>query len=323
MLEWSQLLGGAFLLFLGAEWFVGGASSLALLLRVPQLTIGLTVVAYGTSAPELFVSVQAAADGRGAVALGNVIGSNVANVGLILGSAILLSPPLVDAGLGRRELPVMVLSALALPLLLLDGVVGTVDGVVLVLCAVAYTVTMVRVARREGLGPDRVNLAVTEAAADTAGAPARRGPLWAVGAAVGGLALLLVGSRLFVDGAVTVAQGFGMSERLVGLTIVAVGTSLPELVTSVIAAKRGHGGIALGNVVGSNVFNVLLCLGCAAMAGEIAAPLRGMAVDIGALFGATLLAAIAIRRARRLRRIEGLLMVCAYVAFTAWVVARG
>jgi cation:H+ antiporter len=320
---WLQLIGGALLLYFGAEWFVGGASELALSLRVPRLLIGLTVVAYGTSAPEVVVGVEAVAGGHGEVALANVIGSNIANIGLILGCAALIRPARVDGALRRRELPVLILSTALLPLLLLDGTVTRFEAGLLLAIALTYTGWMVRVARTSAsIAAAKRDARAASEAADIAGAPGRRsGTLRAVVTTTIGLGVLLVGGNQFVVGAVALAQSFGMSERLVGLTIVAIGTSLPELVTSIIAARRGHSDLAVGNVVGSNIFNVLLCLGAACAVGRLVVPLEAVARDLVALGLMTGLAAFFIRTERTISRIEGGIMLALYIAFMAVTVA--
>ena len=323
MNPWVLLLGGGVMLYFGAEWFVAGASSLARTLRVPQLIIGLTVVAYGTSAPEIIVGIEAAAAGHRDVALGNVVGSNIANIGLILGLTALLRPARVDGALARRELPVLVASAVLVPLLLLDGVIRTWEAVGLVLVAAAYTAFMVRSARRAALGEAQAAARSTLDAADAAGGPRPKGVWRAAATAVVGLAILLVGGSLFIDGAVEVAKRIGMSERIVGLTIVAVGTSLPELITSLIAARRGHSDIAIGNVIGSNTFNVFLCLGAAALAGPVGSPLATVAVEVVVLFVMTALAAWLIRSERHVTRLEGAVALALYLAFTLVTVLRG
>jgi cation:H+ antiporter len=321
---WTQLVGGGLLLYFGAEWFVGGASALALALRVPQILVGLTVVAYGTSAPEIIVGVQAASAGHGDVALGNVVGSNIANVGLILGIAALIRPARVHGSLRRRELPVLVVSALVVPLLMLDGVVSRGEAAGLIIAAAAYTGWMIQAARSAAtLAAAKRDARTTGEAADAAGAPKPVGAMRAAATAAVGLAVLLIGGALFVDGAVSVARVLGMSDRLVGLTIVAVGTSLPELVTSVIAARRGHSDIAVGNVVGSNIFNTFLCLGAAGLAGSVGAPLRTLGADLVALGVMTALAAAFIRSERTVSRVEGAAALVLYASFTALTLARG
>ena len=324
MTEWIQLAGGALLLYFGAEWFVAGASALALALRIPQLLVGLTVVAYGTSAPEIIVGVQAAGAGHGGVALGNVIGSNIANLGLILGAAALIRPARVSAALRRRELPVLAASTLLVPLFLLDGVVSRGEAGVLLLLAFVYTGWMIQAARgRSEVAEARAHAATAVAAADAAGAPKSFG-LARAGLIAGlGLLVLLVGGQQFVTGAVSVARALGMSDRLVGLTIVAVGTSLPELVTSVIAARRGHTDLAVGNVVGSNIFNALLCLGAAALAGTVATPLRSLGVELGALGVMTTLAIVFLRTERTISRLEGGLLLAGFALFMGVTVWRG
>ncbi|MEO8179511.1 MAG: calcium/sodium antiporter [Deltaproteobacteria bacterium] len=322
MNEWMRLIGGGVLLYLGAAWFVGGASALALALRVPQILVGLTVVAYGTSAPEIIVGVEAASAGHGDVALGNVIGSNIANIGLILGIMALIAPARADGTLRRRELPVLVLSTALVPLLLLDGRVSRWEARGLILLAVAYTAWMFHAARAAStFAATKLDATVARDAADAAGAPSTVGIPRAAATASVGLVILLVGGSIFVDGAVLVAYALGISDRVVGLTVVALGTSLPELVTSVIAARRGHSDLAVGNVVGSNIFNILLCLGAAALAGPVVTPLDALTVDLLALIVMTGLAAAFIRTERTISRLEGALALALYCAFMTFVVA--
>lgn len=342
MNEWVQILGGGVLLYLGAEWLVGGSSTLALALRIPQLLVGLTVVAYGTSAPEIVVGIQAALGGHGAVALGNVVGSNIANVGLILGLAALIKPAHVDGALRRRELPVLLATTAVLPLLLIDDVIGRVEAAALVAVAVFYTGWMVRSARASSIGRAWRETRQEQAAADLAGAPeaptsltaapspspspvrsSRAAIVRAALTAAAGLGILLVGGTIFVDGAVLLARSLGMSDRLVGVTIVAVGTSLPELVTSVIAARRGHADLAVGNVIGSNIFNLLLCLGLAGLAGPVGAPLATMGFDLGALAVMTVVGAAFIRSERTITRGEGAIALVLFGLYTGLTIARG
>jgi len=322
MTDYLSLVGSGVLLYFGAEWLVGGAASLALSLRIPQVIIGLTVVAYGTSAPEMIVGIQAALGGHGRLALGNVMGSNIANLGLVLGIAVMIRPARVDGELARRELPVLVLSTLSLPVLLWDGRLRLWEGALLLLAAVAYSTVMVLRARSEAVIAKATHDArITAEAADLAGAPERKpSRLRQAGIAAAGLAILLIGGHLFVNAATSLARSWGMSERIVGLTVVAVGTSLPELVTSVLAALRGHSDIAVGNVIGSNIFNVLLCLGASALVGGIVAEPGALVVDLTALTVATALGAIFIRSARTLARWEGALLLALYLGFTLYLV---
>jgi cation:H+ antiporter len=323
----ALLVGGVVLLYFGAEWLVRGAAGLAAKLRVRPLIIGLTVVAYGTSAPELVVGIGAALTGRGGIAFGNAIGSNIANIGLILGVTALIAPPKVDGSLVRRELPVMIASALAVPLLLLDGRISRVEGAGLLLATVLYTVATVRGSRTAALSTDEAALEAAEVAEEAraaVGAPQTHsiGRLLAI--AVLGLAVLLVGGHFLVDGASATARSLGVSERLIGLTIVAVGTSVPELATSLIAARRGHSEIALGNVVGSNIFNVLLILGASGAVKPLEASLGDSRVEVGGLIVMTAAALFVMRGERKIARREGAVLLLLYVVFlVAVAVAQG
>ncbi len=243
----------------GAEWLVKGASRLATAYGISPLVVGLTVVAYGTSAPELAVCVKAAWAGQADVALGNVVGSNVFNVLFILGLSAVVAPLVVSSRVIRLDVPIMVgLSVLTLALAA-DRVIGRAEGAVLVGCAIAYTVVQVFGSRRE-------SAAIREEYAQEYGRGRSRTKL-NVASIAAGLALLVVGSRWLVDGAVSFAAALGVSELVIGLTIVAAGTSLPEVATSVVAAYRGERDIAVGNVVGSNIMNLAAVLGLSSLVG--------------------------------------------------------
>lgn len=237
------------LLWLGAEGLVRGASGLALRAGLTPLVVGLTVVAFGTSAPEMVVSVKAAMAGQGAIAVGNIVGSNIFNVGIILGLAAVISPMRVQMQLIRIDVPIMIAVAFALVLVLLDGRFSRGEAVLCCAGLVAYTILNLRLARRE-------SQAVKQEFQESV--PAAKGSGWKDGGFIlGGLVVLVIGSRLLVDSSISIAQALGVSEAIIGLTIVAAGTSMPELATSVIAALRKESDIAIGNVVGSNTFNVL------------------------------------------------------------------
>jgi cation:H+ antiporter len=324
MSEWVQLLGGGMLLYWGAQWLVGGASALALALRIPELIVGLTVVAYGTSTPEIVVGVQATLAGHPAVAIGNVVGSNVANVGLILGVSAIIAPARVDGALRSRELPVLLGTTALLPVTLADGAMSHAEGVFLLGCGISYTAWMVSSARAVAeVAMAKADTVVERDAADDAGAPHARGAARSALVALFGLGVLLVGGSLFVDGAVVIAREMGISDRLVGVTVVAVGTSLPELITSVIAARRGHSDLAIGNVIGSNIFNILLCVGSAASIGNVRLDMRELRVDLLALGVMTALTAVLIRGERTISRREGALALGLYVTFMVATIARG
>lgn len=250
------ILGGLLLLTGGAEGLVRGAGSTARRLGLSPLLIGLTVVAYGTSTPELVVSVSSALSGNSDIALSNVIGSNIGNLGLILALAALLCPIRVRAQILRVDVPIMIGVSLLLLGLLANGVLGRGEGVLLIGGTILYTGLTI------GGASSQQNEEVHEEF--DSGMPVQSSWGRDVLYLVGGLLLLIVGARWLVSGAVTVAEAFGLSSMVIGLTVVAVGTSLPELATSVVAALRGESDIALGNVVGSNIFNVLGILGITA-----------------------------------------------------------
>lgn len=244
-------------LIVGAELLVRGASRLAAAIGVSPLVIGLTVVAYGTSSPELAVSVHSAFAGQADIALGNVIGSNIFNVLLILGVSALVTPLLVAQQLVWLDVPIMIGVSLVTFFFALDGVIGRFDGAVLFCGAIAYTAFLIRQSRKEGEE-------IRDEYAQEFGAPGSQTPgaiVLQLGFIIVGLALLVLGSRWLVNGAVEAARWFGVSELVIGLTIIAAGTSLPEVATSVLASIRGERDIAVGNVVGSNIFNLLAVLG--------------------------------------------------------------
>ena len=250
---------GVVILVLGAELLVRGASRLAVANGIPPLVVGMTVVAYGTSSPELAIGVGSALAGQTELALGNVVGSNIANILLVIGISALLAPMAVSRRLVRTDIPVMIGITLALVILSLDHNLGRVEGLALVLAAVVFTVWSIRQGRKE-----RRTGGEDESATAVGGGT--RWQLIQVGYVIVGLAMLIAGSQLVVDGAVWLAGALGASEIIIGLTVVAIGTSLPEVVTSIIASIRGRIDLALGNIIGSNILNILAVLGAAAAA---------------------------------------------------------
>lgn len=319
VLDIGQLVLGLALLYFGAEWLVGGAAGLARSYGIRQLIIGLTVVAYGTSSPELVVGISAGLRDQGAIALGNVIGSNIANLGLILAICALIRAPRVDRQIVVREVPVLFVATGAVPLLLLDAHVSTIEAAGLLAFAVAYTAWMILTSRRGS--PQAVEEIAEDAAKATGVEPPRGRRRMAAQTAVG-MALLVCGGHLLVTGASGIAKVAGLSDQLIGLTIVAIGTSLPELATSVIAALRGHGDIAVGNVVGSNIFNVLLVLGASGLAGSIRTPIGDLLVEFTALAAMTLIAAVAMATRRTVGRLEAIVMLLGYVLFLSLLALR-
>ncbi len=305
---------GLGLLVLGAEWLVRGASRLAAALGISPLVIGLTVVAFGTSAPEVAVSVKSAWAGQPDLALGNVVGSNIFNVLLILGASAVVTPLLVSSQLIRLDVPVMIgLSVLTL-LLAGDGSIGRLDGAILFAGAVAYTAFQIRQSRRE-------SAAIRDEYAQEYG-PRRTSTAANLSFIGAGLALLVLGSRWLVNGAVAFAQALGVSELVIGLTVVAAGTSLPEVATSILAAFRGERDIAVGNVVGSNIFNLLAVLGLAGLVAPsgLPAPAALLRFDLPVMVAVAIACLPIFASGATIARWEGALFLFYYAAYTAYTV---
>ena len=309
---------GLVLLVGGAEVMVRGASRLATALGISPLIVGLTVVAFGTSAPELAVGVSSAVSGNADIALGNVVGSNIANVLLVLGVAALVMPVATGIRLVRREVPLMIAASIALWLMAFGGQVNQLEGLLLVAGIVAYTAFLVRASRREAS-------AIRTEFSEEFGAGRGTGPLVVASnlllAAVG-LAMLLVGADWIVTGAVAFATSLGIPEIIVGLTIVAVGTSLPEVATSVLAGLRGHRDIAVGNVVGSCIFNILMVLGVVALVSPepIAVSPALLTVDIPLMVAAAVGCLPILYTGQVVSRREGSLLLGIYVVYLAYLV---
>lgn len=305
------MLAGLVLLFVGAEGLVRGSAALALRLGIPPLIVGLTIVALGTSSPELVVSIQAALSGRGAIAVGNVVGSNIVNIAVILGLAVVIRATTVHAQLVRFDVPILVGCSVLLMGLLADGQLGRLEGMLLVVGLLLYVGAAIYIARRESAAEEAVDVPELK---PPAGSPWRD-----VAFVIVGLGVLVVGARLLVDGAVTIAQSLGLSEAVIGLTIVALGTSLPEMATSAVAAVRGEGDIAVGNVVGSNLFNVLAILGISVLV----RPVEQAGISIVDLAVMTALAVILLPLMRtdfRLVRWEGAVLLLIYVGYVVYLI---
>ncbi len=305
-------LAGLAALLIGGEVLVRGAVATARRLDVSPLLIGLTVVSFGTSAPELFTSVDAVlADAPGMV-VGNVIGSNIANILLILGLAAVLAPRRhalpTSAMTLKRDLPVLVATSLALLIALQAGVIGRGVG----LCLVAALGVYLLVSWWHERG------AVTGGEIE---AGAHLGLVAALGLFAGGLGLIVVGAHALVTAAIAGAREFGVSETVIGLTVVAIGTSLPELVTSAMAALRGRADLAFGNVVGSNIFNILAILGITTLVRPIAVPAEVLRLDIWVMLAATAAMVVMAATGRRVTRGEGAVLLAAYGAYIAWLAA--
>ena len=307
---------GLVALVAGGELLVRGASRLAAIAGISPLVIGLTVVAFGTSAPELAVSIKSSLAGTTDIAVGNVVGSNIFNVLFILGLSALISPLVVSSQLIRIDVPLMIGASVLTLVLALDGSIGRVDGALLASAIVAYTVFLVRQSRRETAA------VATEYEEAFAGAEEQRRPVLDVLSIVAGLGMLVVGARWLVQAAVGAASALGVSELVIGLTVVAAGTSLPEVATSVLATIRGERDIAVGNVVGSNIFNLFAVLGI----GSLVAP-AGVPVSGGALtFDIPVMTAVAVATlpifftGHTIARWEGAVLLGYYVGYTGYLV---
>jgi len=309
---------GLTILILGADWFVKGAASLAQRAGMPAIVVGLTVVSFGTSSPELIVNLFAAFSGSSDLAVGNIVGSNIANILLILGLAAAITPLAVKHATTWREIPLALLATILLFMFasdsLLDGalfdVISRAEGFAFLGLFAIFLAYVYSLARSEPSDDEEV--------------PAVRSTSKTVGLLIIGLLALIGGGKLLVDNAVILATLAGLSEALIGLTIVAVGTSLPELATSVIAAWRGHTDIAIGNVVGSNIFNIFWILGATALILPLPVG-EALASDIVVAVGATLLlfAFMFIGKRHLLERWQGILFVALYVVYIIYLVLRG
>lgn len=302
MIDVLLIVVGVALVLFGADKLTEGASALARRMNVPEIVIGLTIVAAGTSAPELFVSIVSALKGTPDMAVGNVVGSNTMNAMLIVGCAAMVAPMAISPSTVKKDIPFSVLASVALIVLALDSFLGRVDGIILL---VGFAAFMVYTLMQAKTGSSE---AVREAS-----------PVWKnLLFVVFGLAGLVVGSNLFVDSASSVALSLGISEGVVGLTIVAGGTSLPELATSVVAARKGQSAIAIGNVIGSNVFNILLILGLTATISPL--EIEGITtIDMAVMLLSVALVWFFSRTRYTVERWEGAVLVGGYMLYLGWL----
>jgi cation:H+ antiporter len=310
------LIAGLALLIAGSEALVRGSSKLAAAFGIPPLVIGLTVVAFGTSSPELAVGVSSALQGNGDIALGNVVGSNIFNILVIIGLAAMITPLVVAQQLVRWDVPLVIGLSVLVFVLGLGGSIGRVEGLLLFVGLIVYITWSIRQSRKE-------TAAVQEEYAKEYGRQRFSGAQWAlnIGLVVGGLAMLIVGSNWLVDSASDVARAFGISELIIGLTVVAIGTSAPEIATSVTAALRGERDIAVGNAVGSNIFNILAVLGLtAALAPNgIAVPRSALAFDIPVMIAVAVAALPVFFTGYSISRAEGAVFLVYYAAYTLFL----
>lgn len=321
LIQFLWFTAGLVLLITGAQVLVTGASRLAMTLGISPLVVGLTIVAFGTSSPEIAVSISAVLSGTTDIAVGNVVGSNIFNVLFILGISAIVAPLVVQVQLIRQEVPVMIGLSLLLILLSLDRSLGTGDGVLLVSLLLGYTGFLVIQSRRQKT--------VTEPSTNPDSGPAQHPAAtardhWLVQIAlvILGLAMLVIGSGWLVDSASSFAQAIGISDLVIGLTIVAAGTSMPEVATSVVAALKGERDIAVGNVVGSNIFNILACLGIASLISPdgLSIPPSVMAFDYWVMLAVALACLPIFISGREIARWEGVVLLGYYVAYTTYLV---
>jgi cation:H+ antiporter len=321
MLNLLLFVAGLVALIVGADLLVRGASKLALSFGLSPLVVGLTIVAFGTSAPEVAVSTGAALTGQTGLAIGNVVGSNIFNVLFILGLSALVTPLVVNVQLIRQEVPIMIAASALVLVLALDGVLGRSDSALLLALLLAYTVFLVRQSRAQSKAAAAEYTASFGRLAGSGGWDSRLpGQLALIG---GGLALLVLGSGWLVDAAVVFARAMGVSDLVIGLTIVAAGTSMPEVATSVMAALKGERDIAVGNVVGSNIFNLLGCLGIAGLAsGAAGLPVAAAALnfDLWVMLAVALACLPVFVSGREIARWEGALFLGYYVAYATYLV---
>ncbi|MEF9958639.1 MAG: calcium/sodium antiporter [Niameybacter sp.] len=314
-MDYIFLLLGFVLLIKGADFFVEGASSIAKTLKVPALIIGLTIVAFGTSAPELAVSITSAMKGQNGIAVGNVVGSNIFNILMVIGVSAILCPLAVKKSILIKEFPFTILAGIALFIMAIDTVLGSgqvnmlsrTDGLMLLIFFGIFMYYLIEVAlQARASGEDEEIEGM---------------PLWkSIVFSIGGIAGIVWGGDVVVDSATNIALAWGMSETLVGLTIIAVGTSLPELVTSIVAARKGESDIALGNVIGSCIFNVFLILGVSAIINPI--ELSGaIFTDMFIMVVITFVTYI-FSLSKRISRVEGGILVASYVAYMAYIIMR-
>lgn len=314
VLPYILLIVGFFILIKGADFFVEGSSSIAKKLRIPDIIVGLTIVAMGTSAPELAVSVSAALGGSSDISIGNVVGSNLLNILIILGIASVIVPITVDKSMFKRDYPMLLVTAVLLPILAVAGGnhIGVIGGIILMAVFVFYIFLTVKSALdyRKTHGQD-------QEAEDIKVLPWWKSILYTVGGAV----VIIIGGKMSVSGATDIAHQLGISEAIIGLTVVALGTSLPELVTSVVAARKGNSDIALGNIVGSNIFNVLLILGVTATIKPFDVTMDSL-IDQIILLGVSVYLLVISLMGKKITRLKGVSFLIIYVAYAAYIFMR-
>lgn len=315
IIQFVLLVAGFVLLIKGADWFVDGAAGIADKLGIPQLVIGLTIVAFGTSAPEAAVSITAGLNGTAGLAVGNVVGSNIMNILLILGIASVITPIPVQKSTFKYEIPFVILITVIMGILgYIGGDLGRIDGVILWAIFLLFFVYLIKMSK------SGQNAILAEEEESGGEAVKKEKKVWQlILFTIIGIAMIVVGSNLTVKSATAIATAFGMSDRLIGLTIVAFGTSLPELVTSAMAAKKGNADIAIGNIVGSNIFNILFVLGTTALITAVPFEPNFYADTIISALAAVLLLLCVANKDRKLKRWGGVAMLLCYAVYFVYL----
>ena len=304
VLSLLALIIGFLLLVKGSDFFVDGAAGIAGKFGIPQIVIGLTIVAMGTSAPEAAVSITAAFQGSADITIGNIVGSNILNILIILGIASAITSIAIQKNTIRIEIPFMIFVSIALFLMGLDGVITKIDGVILILLFIAYLTYLFISSKKakenppEQVEPRKIYILIL--------------------LLLGGLIAVVIGSKLVVYGATKIAEAIGVSERFIGLTVVALGTSLPELFTSVTAARKGNADIAIGNIVGSNIFNILFVVGITSLITNVPYQAK-FTIDSAVMIGAAVMLWLCVFKTKKLGRAAGICMLAAYAVYFAYL----
>ena len=298
-----------FALYIGAGWLVKGSTEIALKAKISNLVIGLTIVAFGTSAPELVVSLNATLSGQGDISVGNIIGSNIFNIAAILGISAVIQPLQAQRQLTRLDIPILIVATVVFTLLFWNGTLGRLEGCLFLAGIILYTIFSLYYSRKH-----------EKKVEELAGELEKQPEAWYkdVMYIVGGLVILIFASNLLVNNAVSIAQELGVSEAVIGLTIVAAGTSLPELATSVVSALKKNPDIAIGNIVGSNLFNILAIAGTSSMVKPIVAKNVNY-VDLLVMLGLTLLLLPLVKSGQKISRAEGWALIVVYLCYLAWL----
>lgn len=305
----TLLILSLFALYIGAGWLVKGSTEIALKANISNLVIGLTIVAFGTSAPELVVSLNASMSGQGDIAIGNIVGSNIFNIALILGVSAAIHPLQAKRQLTRIDIPILIVASIAITILFWDGKLGRLEGGIFLVAIIAYTLFSLYYSRKH---EKKIEKEIGEL--DKQPEPWYKDLLYIAG----GLAILIFASDLLVDNAVSIAQELGISEAVIGLTVVAAGTSMPELATSVVSALKKNPDIAIGNIVGSNLFNILAIAGTSSLVHPIVSKNINY-IDLLVMLGLTLLLFPLVKSGQKISRAEGWLLIIMYVGYLGWL----